>query len=182
MSKKSKYTDTAFLSLFALFIIVSVVAHFKNGYVLSINNYVAFISLLIVGYNFFISDKKWKYSVPVLLLLSTFNIINFYVAIINSSVYHINDRLIFNWPGFNIVAFIFLIVYSFTNSDSAIKFFRIIFKGSDSEQEEKRNKMIDFYYNKFNGLEGNDFENVLKNLTDYPTEGQIAIKKIIAER
>jgi hypothetical protein len=75
-----------------------------------------------------------------------------------------------------------LILYSFINSDSAVKFFRIIFKGSDSEQEEKRNKMVDFYYNKFNALETREFENVLKNLNDYPVEGQIAIKKIVTER
>ena len=98
---KSRYTDIAFLSLFGLLIVVSIIAHFRDGYVLSINNYVAFITWLIVGYNFFISDKKWKYSVLVLLLLSTFNIINFYVAVINSSIYHINNELIFNWPGFS---------------------------------------------------------------------------------
>jgi len=162
MIKPKAYTDLVFITIIGLFIVISIYLHFFNSYILPINYYPGVVCwLIVVGLKIFITKKEY-FLVLILLLLFSFNIINFTVVRFNV----------------NILGFILLIIYMIINRKMVSLICRNIFIGSDEEQEEKRNKRISFYYEKFKRCEAGELNVILNNFGDYPAEAQIALNKI----
>lgn len=171
MIKPKRYIDSIFILLLALLSCYSIYGHFKDGYVLSVYNYLGFTLLLIFTLLKFAKPDSEFYGVFILLFLSTFNIANFSFVVSK-----------FNDLPFNIFSFFALVVYSVINRDMVIHIIKRVLRGSDKEQEDSRNKMISFYYEKFKIVDAEEFAEILKNFKKYPAEAQIALKQIKTEK
>jgi hypothetical protein len=167
MIKPKKYIDIIFILLLALLSCYSIYGHFSTGYTLSIYNYLGFSLLLIFTLLKFSKPDRELYGMFILLFLSTFNIINFNVVVVK-----------FNNLPFNIFAFFALVVYSAINKDMVTQIVKKGLKGSEKEQEDRRNKMISFYYDKFNKCDEEEFEQIFRNIEEYPMEAQSALKQL----
>jgi hypothetical protein len=166
MIKPKKYVDITFLVLLGLLISISIYRHFEGGYVLSVKNYLGFAILLIMVSVKIINPKKEWFLVLRLLILYALNIINFTVEQFNV----------------NMIGIFMLIIYCWINKKMTIQFVKRIFKGSDAEQKQNRDKMINFYYNKFKICDTKEFDQVFSNFSKYPIEAQIALRKIKTEK
>ncbi|WP_429263586.1 hypothetical protein [Mucilaginibacter sp. 3215] len=182
MLKPNKIVDISFLILFGISALITIYQGISNTFLLTINNYLAFLLYAImVGLKFY-SPIKGKYGVLILLGLSLVDIINFSAVVINAKIYHLDSGWSVNGLGFNIIAFILLIVYYFFNTDFVLYILRSLFVGSDKELADKKEKLVNFYYNKFREENNENFDSIFKNIETYPDEAQVALKKIKIER
>lgn len=181
MIKAKKYIDFIFLALLGLSISVSLCLHFTEGFVLSINNYLALLSWIFVLLFKLIKPDKEFFGVLILLLLSTLGVINFTIITVNAELHHSESGFVYNGIGFNIIFFLLLIVYLVMNK-RATSYIKILLRGSEKEQEEKRNKMINFYYEKFKVFGDQEFNELINNFDHYPVEAQVALNRIKAEK
>jgi hypothetical protein len=166
MIKPKKYTDPILLSIFGLFIVISIYLHFVYNYILPINYYPGlFCWIIVIGFKIY-NAKKEYFLVLILLVLYSLNIINFTVVRFNV----------------NIAGIILLVVYAAINKDMVISICRNIFIGSEEELEKKRNKMVVFYYEKFQKCETEELNEIFNNFNSYPIEAQIALNKIKKEK
>ena len=86
MNKPNKLFDYILISIFTLLSIDSLFLHFSSGFVLTINNYLSFV-LLLTLFSYRIITKRWLDKAVFLLLgLSTLDIINFSVIVINGKI------------------------------------------------------------------------------------------------
>lgn len=162
MIKPKAYTDLSFITIIGLFIVISIYLHFFNSYILPINYYPGVVCwLIVVGFKIYNSKKEY-FLVLILLLLFSFNIINFTVVRFNV----------------NVLGFILLIIYVTINRKMVGLICRNIFIGSEKEQEIKKNKNISFYYEKFKKCEAGELNVIFNSFGDYPVEAQIALNKI----
>ena len=90
----------------------------------------------------------------------------------------LKENFSYNGLGFNVLAFLILIVYIFINFD----FIKSLLSASIEEEERKKVNMINFYYEKFSATDNEEFKNILKIFSEYPEEAQIALTKIEKER
>src|ERR1700754_3792209 len=100
MTKPKKYIDPIFLSIFGLFIAVSIYMHFVYNYILPVNYYPGlFCWLIALGLKIY-NTKREYFLVLLLLILYSLNIINFTVERFN----------------INIAGIILLIIYAIINT------------------------------------------------------------------
>ncbi|MEN0054297.1 MAG: hypothetical protein AAGC65_11535 [Mucilaginibacter sp.] len=177
MVKPKKSVDTAFLIFLGLLLSTTVFRHFDGNYVLSINNYLAFIFWMVVIVFKIVKPEKSYYLVPILLVLSVFNIINFTIEVFRFGI-SIGKSEQFEGFYINFLAVIELIIYSFINK----RFIINIFKSSDKEKEDDYNKMMGFYYKKFKAINTEEFNSIFTDIKNYPLEAQAALNKIKNER
>ncbi|MEB0261683.1 MULTISPECIES: hypothetical protein [unclassified Mucilaginibacter] len=86
------------------------------------------------------------------------------------------------FTGISPVVFIIMVIYIIVNISAIKNAFRFFRHGSDAEQTEKYDKMIQFYYEKFKECPDNEFIEIKSRYEDYPSEAQEAIHKISLER
>lgn len=172
MNKKAKYIDSSFLLIFFLLAILTMYRHLSAGFILSINNYLGFLLLIMFIGIWFLKKELNKYLV--FILLYTFNIINFTVERFNISVGADVRELQFTPISINPIAVILLIIYLCLNG-STIK---QLYTDNDKESADKLNKKVDFYYNKFSNCSEGELTVIFSNYDKYPEEARIALDKL----
>jgi len=176
--KRLKSVDVIYLVIFAGASIVTLFQSFVQGYLLSLNNYAAFIILIAVLILRKIRKDGFKAGVSVLLILSTFNITNYFVGQTNI---HIGsgdaDAFAFNTPGIDPIWLVMLIIYCFLKVDQI----KLLLNGSHSEQLDEKEKLINFYYDKFAQCHPDEYKAAIENIEKYPEEAQIALQRLESE-
>ena len=174
-------SDYLFLSVLGLLIVNTVTQHFLNRYVLSLNNYFGFIAW---GTAFILHLGRSKYrrlALGWLLILGTLNLLTFTIGKIAVSVGPISESGT-EHLGINPIILVILIVYYFVNRTPINRILSRTLIGTEEEQKQKRNKQIEFYFEKFSKCEPEEFEELLQRFDDYPVEAQVALKRITAMR
>ncbi len=161
-----------FLSLFTLYQVLF------QEYFLTLNNYAAFLFLIVAIILKIKKEDRFKSAVLLLLLSASFNFINFSTVTYSATVGYKAKEIDYSLPSINILFFLLLIFYCCIN----ISYVRSIFTGTDDEKELKRQKMIEFYYTKFSGIDLDGFNSALNNFDQYPEEARIALEKLKNER
>ena len=178
MLKKLKSIDVIYLVIFAGASIVTLFQSLVQGYLLSLNNYAAFVTLIAVLILRKIRKDGFKAGVAVLLILSAFNITNYFVGQTNI---HIGsgepDAFTFNTPGIEPIWLVLLIVYCFLKVDQI----KLLLNGSPSEQLGEKEKLVNFYYDKFSQCHPDEYRAAIENIVKYPEEAQIALQRLESE-
>lgn len=178
MLKRLKSVDVVYLVIFAGASIVTLFQALVQGYLLSVNNYAAFVILIAVFASRKITKDGFKPGVSVLLVLSAFNITNYLVGQTNI---HIGSgdpgTLTFNTPGIDPIWLVMLIIYCFLKFDQI----KLMVNGGKSEQIDENEKLIVFYYDKFSQCHPDEYRAAIQNIKKYPEEAQIALQRLEAE-
>jgi hypothetical protein len=131
MDKPNKYFDIGLLVAFLIWLVLAVYRHFADDYVLYLNNILA---LILLATGILIKGLKSKYSNYVLialLLLATFNIINFSAEVFTFNMGYTsstnNGLLSVVYPGINPIVLLLLIIYCIVNR----RFIKKLINGSD---------------------------------------------------
>jgi hypothetical protein len=181
MSGKIKaLIDYIFLGILGIFIGVCVYRHFTDGYVLYINNYVAFALWASLIFYKILKPTAGKSFVFWLLVLAMFQVINFSIGRSKLNFGYGDSNSFF--IGFDPSLFLVFIMYSIIRRDIPGNIIRGIFKGSEKDQTDERNKMIGFYYKKFISCDSEELKQIFGNFNEYPVEAQIALNKIKVEK
>ncbi|MDB5135047.1 MAG: hypothetical protein JWP37_1650 [Mucilaginibacter sp.] len=175
MSKLNKYTDLVFLIVLGFLSVRAVYEHFQYGYVLSINNYLAFIVWIIAFAVLLVRPGKATILMLMAMFLSALNIINFTSEIFKAGIS--NESNGFESLTVNPLALLLLVIYCLVNRE-AIK---ILLNGSNAEKMREQDRMIDFYYKKFISCSKDELNKVFESFDEYPIEAKMALKKIKAE-
>ncbi|MDB5158532.1 MAG: hypothetical protein JWR50_3239 [Mucilaginibacter sp.] len=183
MSKPNKYFDFLLVSVFGFYIITGVCHHFAEGSVIYLNNVLAAI-LLILGVILKVSNKeKGKFVVLLLLVLSTFGIINFVVATVARVGTPVSDSFAFiQYPGIDPITLLILIIYCIVNRNFFFECYSLLFHGSKQYQRSESDKKVEFYYKKFVESTNDELVGFYKMYNEYPVEAQVALKQIHEER
>jgi len=182
MLRPNKIVDISFLIFLGTCCLITIYQGVSNVFLLTINNYLAVIVyVVVVGLKVY-SPSKGRYNVLILLVLSLFNLINFSAVVINSTIYHLDSGWSVNGVGFNIIVFVFIIIYFFLNKDFVTYTLRSLLVESDKEIVAKKEKMVKFYYNKFKKETNGEFDRIYFNIKSYPDEAQIALEKLKEDR
>jgi hypothetical protein len=80
------------------------------------------------------------------------------------------------------VTFVILILFTMVNYSAMFNLYQLLTKGSETEQEDKANIEVEFYYKKFSECSAVEFKESFKMFNDYPVEAQIALKRIKKEK
>jgi hypothetical protein len=174
MNKKGKYVDHAFLIIIGVLIAFTIYRHYSADLILSINTYLGFLLFAIACTFKFFNIAQSKYLVFILLVLYTFNIVNFTAENFNMSVGVDPGSLVYSWPSINPLAILFLIVYLFLNGSIIKK----IYTNNEEEAKIKFDKQIDFYHNKFSECSQTELAAIFDNYAKYPEEARAALDKI----
>ncbi len=181
MSEKIKLIiDYVFISV--LWILVGIVFYeiYFNDFVGHLDNALAFILLTNVTFFKVIKLHKYSWFLIALLVLGVFQIVNFNILQMTFRAV-ISDTNSFS-VGFDYILFLLLVVYCILRRDLVKHIISVVFNGSKEEQTQQENKMIAFYYDKFDSCNAEELTVILKNFGDYPLEAQKALNKIKVER
>lgn len=126
--------------------------------------------------------KKVQYVVFILLLVLLLNVIKFGFTVVNGDVSTTQYSVSYTGLGFNLIIFFILILYLVVNRKVVFDLFFKLLYGSESEREERRNRDISFYYEKFHGCSAEEQNEAFKLYNDYPKEARIALDKINKEK
>lgn len=77
MDKKSKYADAIIIAFLILFTVDSLIAHFKNGVGLPLNNYLGYIALFITVTVYLFRASSRQYFLLTLLILYSCHLVDF---------------------------------------------------------------------------------------------------------
>jgi hypothetical protein len=125
--------------------------------------------------------KIGQYLIFIFLLILLFNVIKFSYTVVNGDVSTTYYSASFSSLSINPIVFVVLMLYMIVNRKVIVDLFQKLLHGSDKEQEEKQDKNVAFYYDKFNNYSSNELNDIFKMFYDYPVEAQIALKKIDKE-
>jgi len=178
-----KYFDLGFLMILGTLSIISVVRHFVDGYILTVNLYLGMVCCVTCLLLEIIANKRSKAFLLSLISLSAFNIVSFTVEnfAFGSSAIHHYGAIYFALPGVNPVFLVVLVAYLLMDSSFAMSFYKI-FGPSDNEIEEEYKKQARFYYERFSACNKKDLDFAIKNLKDYPRPAQDALEIVVAKR
>lgn len=175
MLKKLKSVDGVYLALFALASTVTLVQSLIQGYLLSLNNYAAFIALIAVVAARKIGKDNFKAGIVILLILSTFNITNFFVGQTNVQIDSAaSGTLTFNTPKINFIWLFMLVVYCFLKFDQV----KLMLNGKQTENIVENEGLINFYYDKFSLCHPDEYKTAIENIEEYPEEAQVALQRL----
>ncbi|MES2652622.1 MAG: hypothetical protein V4663_12840 [Bacteroidota bacterium] len=172
-------TDYIFFGLTGLLIASALILSQLYDYVLSINNYLAFVAWPIALFSRLKVYKGRRYPLGVILLFSLFNIINFGIGAV-SMKFGINSSIPIETPGINPIILLIVIVYYIINKKRINNILSNFFKGTEEERRKEFQKTVDFYLNKFNSCNEEELKGILENFNDYPDEAKIALRQIQA--
>jgi hypothetical protein len=178
MLKKLKSVDVIYLVIFAGASIVTLSQSLLQGYLLSLNNYAAFVILIAVLILRKIQKDGFKVGVAILLILSTFNITNYFVGQTNINIGSGEpNAFAFNTPGIEPVWLLLLIIYCFLKVDQI----KLLLNGSQSVQIDEKEKLIAFYYDRFSQCHPDEYKAAIENIEKYPEEAQLALQRLASE-
>lgn len=173
-------SDYLFLSVLGLLIANTVTQHFLDRYVLTINNYFGFIAW---GAAFILRLGRSKYrrlGLGWLLILGALNLLSFTIGKVAVSVGNISNSA--EAIGLNPIILVILIAYYFVNKASINRILSRVFIGTREEQEQERNRQVEFYFTKFSNCEQEELDEIFQRFDDYPTEAKVALNRIKAMR
>ncbi len=183
MSKPNKYFDFVLLSIFSFFVGLGIYQFFIDGFIAYLNNILAAILLI---YGIFLKIKntdKSRFVVIVLLVLSTFGIINFvFATVARIGDLPTNSFAFIQYPGVDPITLLILIIYCVVNRTFFFECYHLLFHGSGEEQKLESEKQVEFYYKKFSTIKEDELESIFKIYNEYPIEAQMALKAIHEER
>ncbi len=172
-------TDYIFFGLTGLLIVNTLIQSQLYGYILSVNNYLAFIlwpTALILQLRF----RSWRYPLAVILLLSLFNIINFQIGGVTFKL-GLDISIPIETPGVNAIMLLIVIAYYFVNRKLINNRLSIIFKGTKEERKSLYQKNVDFYIKKFSACSEQELKLILADFEAYPIEAQMALRQMQAD-
>ncbi len=177
--KISNRTNLFLLCFFSVFVGIIFYFDFKKdiGFILSINEISAILLLLFSIRIVFLNSSKGQFLLLSMLFFTLFNLISVNYTVDNieysSSVTAHIGKL-----SFNPIAFIFIIYFCIINRNSLLT----SFFGDEKERDDKRNKLMQFYYDKFKNCTLEELEKFFEMFDDYPQEAQLALRKIHREK
>lgn len=80
------------------------------------------------------------------------------------------------------IVLLVLVCHIMFNYASMIDLYHLLVRGSEKEQREKREKVVDFYYNKFSTCSNIELEDIFKSYNEYPAEAQEALSRLKSEK
>jgi DNA-directed RNA polymerase subunit F len=170
-------SDFVFISILGLLIIYTIWQSVVDDYVLNINHYLAFACWIVVLYFRIAKPRAGRYGVPLLLVLGTLNVFNFFYWR-QSTTISIGEV---SSPGFDVNLFLVLIAYYIVNFQSVNNLILKLFRGSDAERQEVHKKQIAFYLKKFEACNADELQKIYADLKSYPPEAQIALQQMQAK-
>ena len=171
-------TDYIFFGLTGLLMVNTVIQSPLYGYILSINNHLAFIAwptALILQLKF----SSRRYPLAVMLMLALFNIINFQIGGVTIKL-GLDSSIPIETPGVNAIILLVVIAYYFVNRKLINEWLRIFFKGPEEERKSAYQKKVDFYIEKFSACSEQKLKQILADFEAYPTEAQTALRQMQA--
>ncbi|WP_183575990.1 hypothetical protein HDF18_19050 [Mucilaginibacter sp. X5P1] len=181
MSKKDVYINTVLFLISVLLLGLLIYWQIVDEFLI-ITETVA-VSLLSISFIFKrYGLKKIQYVLFVLLIILLFNLIDFSYTAHNgdtSTTYFTSKTVVF---GIKPTVFLIILCFILVNNKQFSHSIKNILYGSSIEQNEKFDKGISFYYEKFNSYSDNDLKDIYNLYKDYPKEAQAALMKIKEER
>jgi len=167
----------------ALFILVARILFidFTERYAISVDDILA-VALLIFGIRLLLTQSPaGQYIILAAILLSLANILQFNIIIGNES-HTTHTTISLNGLSFNAFSGLLLVFYFFINWKAVKVDVKLLARGSESEQKKEREKLLEFYSDKFKNCSEDELKSALKMFKDYPLEAQQALEKIKKER
>jgi hypothetical protein len=177
MKRKYNHFD---IGLFITLLLIVVGVFYKDidgTFFYTVNDFLDVILLIFSLRVIFGKPGVERYLVIVILFVCLFNLLTFTYKV-DGGEYSSRSWIGFGSVSFNPFTFLLLIFYGFIDR----KFLTDIFYGSKEEQADKRNKLINFYYNKFINLTAEELDKIFKDFELYPVEAKIALKRIKEEK
>lgn len=169
--------DYIFFGLIGLFIAITIILSILQNYVLTLNNYLAFIAFSTALFLRLKLRKERRYPLGIILMLSLFNIINFGMGTI-SMTFGVYSSIPVETPGINPIILLVIVAYYLVNKKAINIILSNFFKGTKDERRKEFQKTVDLYFKKFNSCEEEELKEILENFNDYPDEAKIALKQI----
>jgi hypothetical protein len=170
--------DYAFLGLLGVLMAIAVVDVLTSDYIFNISNYFGFAGWTIALVLRIVKPRLGRYAIAWLIALGTLNMLSF--ELVRTSVSFGFGS--FSTIGINPQMLLILVAFYLINRKSINSKIAQTFKGSAEEQEAKRQKMVDFYTDKFKDLDKPEFEEIFNKIDSYPDEAQIALKQIRSQQ
>jgi hypothetical protein len=181
MKRKYDYFDIGIF--FTLFLIVVGVFYedVEGTFFYTVNDFLD-VALLIFSLRVvFGKPGKERYLIIALLFVCLFNLLTFTYTV-DGGEYSSKSSINIGHFGFNPFTFLLIIVYAFIDRKYLSLLFENIRYGSKDEQADRRNKLVNFYYEKFNSCTAEELNKTFDDFEQYPVEAQIALKKIKEEK
>lgn len=121
-----------------------------------------------------VSSIKFYQFMLLILLLGTFDIINFVIDPERNQQTEIFGISAYHLPGFNPLLALLLILYVLINFNTVKTFILNLFNKRDRDKD----MMIDFYHHKYFEYSTDELKDVFAAYDQYPLEAQIALKEI----
>lgn len=181
---KNGNSIVATVSTSLLFVLVSWVLFidFFINYTISLDDILALILLTFAIRLVLTQSVKGQYVVLGILIVSLINILQFNIIIRKESYTTTHNSATVGALSFNAFAFLLIIFYCFVNWRGLKAGVKVLLRGSESEQSEKREKLLVFYYDKFKGFTEDELRTAFGMFKDYPLEARQALQQIKNER
>lgn len=166
--------DFAFICVLWLLATNTIIQSIFYGNLLSINNYVGIICLMIATALRFTNNRYRRYGLAILLLLGTFNIANLAIGNTSFSIGFGNVEATSISP----IMLVILIIYYFVNKIDIKQTIKAVFFPTAEEQQIEHQKLTDFYFKKFKNCSDAELEAITLNFKEYPLAAQHALEKI----
>jgi len=147
---------------------------YNSDYVLTWHHYASLAGLLIALLLKIVYNRAGRYATAAILILGTLNIFNFQLIKTTDSFAVGSITLVAFEPYLSVL----LIIYYFVNKTAINKVLRGVLRGSEKEQIDDHQKMVDFYLHKFGECTQAEFVQIFKNLNAYPEPAQEALKQL----
>jgi hypothetical protein len=180
---KGNNSYSSILATILLFILVGRVLFIDitENFAISIDDILAVILLVFSMRLLVTQSTKGQYIVLGVLMISLINILQFNI-IIGGESHTTHTTLNIGALSFNAFTFLLLIFYCIINWKGVKVAIKVLFHGSESEQKEKREKLLVFYYDKFKNCTEDELSRAFGMFKEYPLEAQEALNKIKSER
>ncbi|TWJ03477.1 hypothetical protein JN11_01020 [Mucilaginibacter frigoritolerans] len=181
MKRKYNYFD---IGIFITLLLIVVGVFYKDidgSFFYTLNDFLDVVLLIFSLRIIFGKPGVERYLVIVLLFVCLFNLLTF-TYMVDGAKYSSRSWIKIGHLGFNPFTFLLLIIYAFIDRKYLSYLFGNIFYGSKEEQENKKEKLINFYYDKFNNCTSEELSKILDDFELYPVEAQIALNKIKEEK
>lgn len=171
-------SDYIFLGLLGISLAATIIITISSDYALTNFHYAAITGWLITLALRIFSPHAGRYGVGLLLLLGVFNILNFFLVRTTSS-FGVGSL---STGSIDPYLFCMLVTYYVINRKGINRILSHLFKGSEKEQADKQQKLIDFYINQFENSTPAQLAHAFGNIKDYPPEAQTALNQILARQ
>ncbi|MEO6979217.1 MAG: hypothetical protein ABI113_12585 [Mucilaginibacter sp.] len=140
------------------------------------------VALLAFGIRLLVTQSvAGEYVILILVLLLLGNTLNIDISFADGG-YSSRSYVSFGRLTFNPFAFLLLVLYFLINRFSIRSHIKYLMHGSESEQKEKGEKLLVFYYEKFENFTNDELDSALGMFKDFPLEAQQALQRIKKER